>query len=78
MGYCYGGKYVCRYLKKEGMLDVGFMAHPTMVEGDELRGVKGPLSIAAAGKLCVVSRGTDRGADGCFSQGRCVQHREEA
>lgn len=48
VGYCFGGKYVCRYLKP-GKLDAGFTAHPTMVEADELRGVEGPLSIAAAG-----------------------------
>lgn len=50
VGYCFGGKYVCRYLKK-GWLDVGFVAHPTMVEEDELRGVEGALGIAAAGEL---------------------------
>ncbi|KAJ5594994.1 uncharacterized protein N7459_001202 [Penicillium hispanicum] len=47
VGYCFGGKYVCRYLKP-GKLDVGFTAHPTMVEADELKGIEGPLSIAAA------------------------------
>lgn len=49
VGYCFGGKYVCRYLKL-GKLDVGFTAHPTMVEPDELKGIEGPLSIAAAGE----------------------------
>lgn len=53
VGYCFGGKYVCRYLKP-GKLDAGFTAHPTMVEGDELRGIEGPLSIAAAGKLTML------------------------
>ncbi|KAJ5669761.1 hypothetical protein N7462_010831 [Penicillium macrosclerotiorum] len=47
VGYCFGGKYVCRYLKP-GQLDTGFIAHPTMVEAAELEGIKGPLSIAAA------------------------------
>ncbi|KAJ5612317.1 hypothetical protein N7510_005511 [Penicillium lagena] len=47
IGYCFGGKYVCRYLKP-GKLDAAFTAHPTMLEADELRGVEGPLSIAAA------------------------------
>ncbi|XPS74170.1 hypothetical protein M3J09_006290 [Ascochyta lentis] len=46
-GYCFGGKYVCRWLK-EGGLDAGFTAHPSFVEVDELKGIKGPLSIAAA------------------------------
>jgi len=48
VGYCFGGKYVCRYLKS-GKLDVGFTAHPTMVTPEELAGIQGPLSIAAAG-----------------------------
>ncbi|KAJ5785232.1 uncharacterized protein N7503_010444 [Penicillium pulvis] len=47
VGYCFGGKYVCRYLRP-GQLDVGYIAHPTMLEGEELRGIQGPLSIAAA------------------------------
>ncbi|KAJ5671921.1 hypothetical protein N7507_001048 [Penicillium longicatenatum] len=47
VGYCFGGKYVCRYLRP-GQLDVGYIAHPTMLEAEELRGVEGPLSIAAA------------------------------
>lgn len=49
VGYCFGGKYVCRWLK-EGGLDAGFTAHPSFVDADEVRGIKGPLSIAAAGK----------------------------
>lgn len=48
IGYCYGGKYVCRYLKS-GKFEAGFAAHPTMMEADELRGVERPFSIAAAG-----------------------------
>ncbi|KAJ5525415.1 hypothetical protein N7494_012065 [Penicillium frequentans] len=47
VGYCFGGKYVCRYLRP-GQLDVGYIAHPTMLEGEELRGIQGPLSIVAA------------------------------
>ncbi|KAJ5928785.1 hypothetical protein N7466_007741 [Penicillium verhagenii] len=47
VGYGFGGKYVCRYLRP-GLLDVGFIAHPSMLEGDELSGIDAPLSIAAA------------------------------
>lgn len=47
VGYCFGGKYVCRWLK-EGKVDAGFTAHPSFVEADEVRGIEGPLSIAAA------------------------------
>jgi dienelactone hydrolase len=52
VGYCFGGKYVCRWLK-EGMqgLDVGYVAHPSFVDADEVKGIEGPLSIAAAGTL---------------------------
>ncbi|KAJ5983866.1 hypothetical protein N7481_005965 [Penicillium waksmanii] len=49
VGYCFGGKYVCRYLK-HSQLDAGFIAHPTMVEANELKGIEGPLSIAAAAR----------------------------
>ena len=48
VGYCFGGKYVCRFLKA-GKLDAGFTAHPSFVEAEEVRGIEGPLSIAAAG-----------------------------
>lgn len=47
VGYCFGGKYVCRWLKPGG-LDAGFIAHPSFVDADEVRGVSRPLSIAAA------------------------------
>lgn len=47
VGYCFGGKYVCRWLK-EGGLDAGFTGHPSFVDADEVRGIQGPLSIAAA------------------------------
>lgn len=32
-------------------IDVGFMAHPSFVEEDEIKALTGPLSIAAAGML---------------------------
>ena len=57
VGYCFGGKYVCRWLK-EGGLDAGFTAHPSFVDADEVRGIRGPLSIAAAGmyRFCLLSK----------------------
>jgi dienelactone hydrolase len=54
VGYCFGGKYVCRWLKPGG-LDAGFTAHPSFVEVDELKGIMGPLSIAAAGECAPLS-----------------------
>ncbi|KAH6851454.1 dienelactone hydrolase [Alternaria rosae] len=52
IGYCFGGKYVCRFLKEGGLsnggIDAGFTAHPSFVDEEEVRNIKGPLSIAAA------------------------------
>lgn len=47
VGYCFGGKYVVRDLK-DGVLDVGYIAHPSFVTVEELSAITGPLSIAAA------------------------------
>ncbi|RGP71344.1 hypothetical protein FSPOR_3465 [Fusarium sporotrichioides] len=46
VGYCFGAKYVIRNYK-EG-IKVGYVAHPSFVEEDELKAIEGPLSIAAA------------------------------
>ncbi|KAJ5698855.1 hypothetical protein N7462_000860 [Penicillium macrosclerotiorum] len=46
-GYCFGGKYVVRHLFP-GKIDVGYTAHPSHIEEDEIRKIKGPLAIAAA------------------------------
>lgn len=50
VGYCFGAKYVVRGLMPGGGIDAGFIAHPSGVESAELKAIKGPLSIAAAGK----------------------------
>lgn len=46
LGYCFGAKYVVRHYK-DG-INVGYIAHPSFVEEDELAAITGPLSIAAA------------------------------
>lgn len=51
VGYCFGGKYVARFLAKGKGVDVGYTAHPSFVDEDEIKGMTGPLSIAAAGTL---------------------------
>jgi dienelactone hydrolase len=51
VGYCFGGKYVARFLAKGKGVDVGYTAHPSFVDEDEIKGMAGPLSIAAAGTL---------------------------
>lgn len=48
VGYCFGGKYVCRFMAEGKGIDVGYTAHPSFVDAEELKGVTGPLSIAAA------------------------------
>lgn len=49
-GYCFGAKYVVRHLRPDqGKIDVGYSAHPSFVDADELKDIKGPYSISAAG-----------------------------
>lgn len=48
VGYCFGAKYVVRYQAKGKGIDVGYVAHPSFVDEDELRALVGPFSIAAA------------------------------
>lgn len=48
VGYCFGGKYVARFLAKGKGVDVGYTAHPSFVDAEELKGIAGPISIAAA------------------------------
>lgn len=50
-GYCYGGRYVFRSLDKNGGVDVGFTAHPSLLATDEINAVTKPVSIAGAGKI---------------------------
>jgi dienelactone hydrolase len=48
VGYCFGGKYVGRWLKgDESGLDIGFVAHPSNLLESEIEDIAGPLSIAA-------------------------------
>ena len=49
-GYCLGAKYVSRFMAKERGLEVGPFAHPSATSSDEVKGISGPLSIAAAGR----------------------------
>jgi dienelactone hydrolase len=47
-GYCYGGRYVFRELDKKGGVDVGFTAHPSLLQTEEIEAVTKPVSIAGA------------------------------
>lgn len=51
-GYCYGGRYVFRQLDKKGGVDVGFTAHPSLLQTEEIEAVTKPVSIAGAGRFC--------------------------
>jgi dienelactone hydrolase len=48
VGYCFGAKYVARFLAKGKGIDVGAMAHPSFVDAEEIKAIDGPLTIAAA------------------------------
>jgi dienelactone hydrolase len=51
VGYCFGGKYVPRWLTGNGEgIDIGFIAHPSNLNEAEISGVKSGLSIAAGSK----------------------------
>lgn len=53
VGYCLGAQQVCRFMASGKGIDAGFFAHPTAVTPEDVKGVAGPLSIAAAGKSCL-------------------------
>jgi dienelactone hydrolase len=49
VGYCFGVKYIVRHLRPDqGKIEVGYVAHPSFVETEELQEIKGPLAISAA------------------------------
>ena len=51
VGYCFGGKYVGRWLKGDNSgLDIGFVAHPSNLLETEIQAIAKPLSIAAGSK----------------------------
>ncbi|KAI6083065.1 alpha/beta-hydrolase [Hypoxylon rubiginosum] len=47
-GYCFGGRYAFRMLAEGKGADVGFAAHPSLLEDAEISAITGPASIAAA------------------------------
>ncbi|KAJ5733865.1 Dienelactone hydrolase [Penicillium malachiteum] len=47
VGYCFGARYVTRFLKG-GQINVGYHAHPTGTTHEDLAAIEGPLSISAA------------------------------
>lgn len=47
VGYCFGGKYVPRFMTSHGGLDLGFIAHPSSLTEQEIGGISKGISIAA-------------------------------
>ncbi|KAI5859803.1 alpha/beta-hydrolase [Durotheca rogersii] len=47
-GYCFGGRYAFRVLAEGKGADVGFTAHPSLLEDAEISAITGPISVAAA------------------------------
>jgi dienelactone hydrolase len=50
LGFCFGGKYVPRFLTGSGGIDLGFIAHPSSLTEEEIMAIKRPLSLAAGSK----------------------------
>jgi dienelactone hydrolase len=49
VGYCFGGRFVARFLTEGKSLDAGYVAHPSLTTDAEWEAVRGPLSVAGAG-----------------------------
>ncbi|KAJ4329335.1 hypothetical protein N0V84_000230 [Fusarium piperis] len=47
-GYCFGGRYAFRFLAEGRGADIGFAAHPTLLQTDEVLAIQGPASLATA------------------------------
>ncbi|KAK3946831.1 Alpha/Beta hydrolase protein [Pseudoneurospora amorphoporcata] len=52
VGYCFGGRYAFRFLDDtvppDERVDAAFTAHPSLLENEEILGIQGPVSVAAA------------------------------
>ena len=46
VGYCFGGRYVARYLAEGKGIEAGFAAHPSNTQAEEWNAVASPISIA--------------------------------
>ncbi|KAL3426366.1 dienelactone hydrolase [Phlyctema vagabunda] len=72
-GYCFGGKYVARFLAPGKGLDAGFTAHPSSVVAAEWQGISKPLSIAF-GALDASNTPAQRAAAEATFQGKNVTY----
>jgi dienelactone hydrolase len=51
LGFCFGGKYVPRFLTASGGIDIGFIAHPSSLTEQEIGGIAKGISIAAGSEF---------------------------
>jgi len=56
LGFCFGGKYVPRFLTASGGLDLGFVAHPSSLTEQEIGAIAKGISIAAGSELLLLCR----------------------
>ncbi|KAF2664928.1 dienelactone hydrolase family protein [Microthyrium microscopicum] len=68
VGYCFGGRFVARFLAKDKGLDAGFTAHPSLVTNEELQAVSGPFSIGAAENDIIFTTPKRHEAEGILSK----------
>ncbi|CAN9283988.1 unnamed protein product [Alternaria alternata] len=47
VGYCFGGRYVARFLAEGKGVNLGFTAHPSVLSNAEIAQIVNPISIAA-------------------------------
>ncbi|CAG9987018.1 unnamed protein product [Clonostachys byssicola] len=47
-GYCFGGRHAVRVLSEGRGVSASFAAHPALLQDDEILGITGPVTIAAA------------------------------
>lgn len=78
VGYCLGAKYVCRFTAEGKGIDVGYIAHPSATSGDEVKGVSGPLSIAAAGRSTAFVAFNDKGSADFWKKPTLSFHHQSA
>ncbi|KAI0538550.1 Alpha/Beta hydrolase protein [Xylaria digitata] len=47
-GYCFGGRYTFRWLSEGTGINVGFAAHPSNLQNEEINAIRGAVGVAAA------------------------------
>lgn len=54
VGYCFGGRYVARFLAEGKGVDFGFAAHPSILSNAEIAQIVNPISLATGGKCSCI------------------------